>query len=260
MKTFFSALPVEVETTFDLYSVSFIRFCFPEVKWTDFGPRWVRAGRRSFFNGMGYNLSEVLNKDDPEDAKGVTREQRIDYLIATCGLMKENSDAFSSMDCDYLVPTLKERVYSNYFGKSDKKLYTVYNKNDQPVSNVVMQISPKNDYHCVELLYDREVGFDSGTGIISGSIEPWDVVCFAILPEIIDVQQQGNVLDVKLRKNLSAAKLKLYVDIDDGKNKGEIVQLKSGEARIDLGKYKGKRLIIKLFDGEYMTDERIVQL
>jgi len=259
-KTFYTGSPVPTYETFDLYSISYIRFCLPQAKWTDHGPMFANAGRRTFFNGMGYNISEVLNKNDCEEAKAVTEAQRIDYLIATCQLMRQNSDAFSSVDCDFLVPTLKEKVYANYFPTNDKKLYTLYNKSDSVINETVIMIERGEDYHCVELLYDKEVFFDNRIGTVSMRINPWEVVCLARLPEILQLDRNGGILDIKLSHSLKAPSLKVFVDYDDGKNQGQTVKLHNNLARINLTQFTGKRLIIKLFEGSYLIDERILRI
>jgi hypothetical protein len=260
MKTFYQDLPPFVEETFDLYSVSFVRFMTPEVKWTDFGPRWIYGARRAFFNGMGYNISEVTNKNDDAAAQKITKEQRVNYLIATCQLMKECSDVFSSTDCRCLVPTLQEHVYANYFGANGKKFYTLYNKNDGQVQGQIIKTEGGSGYHCVELLYDTEVGYNAQDGIVTLAVGPWDVVCVARLPNIMSLERQGSTLDVTLKKSVNGGVIKLYVDTDDGKKEGERIDVRNDLARINLANYKGKKLIIKLFEGNYLTDEQIVQV
>ena len=260
MKTFNQDLPPMVEDTFDIYSVSFVRFMFPEVRWTDFGPRWIHGARRAFFNGMGYNLSEVTNKNDDEAAQKITKEQRVDYLIATCQLMKESSDVFSSTDCRCLVPTLQDRVYANYFGANGKKFYTLYNKNDAQVQGQIIKTEGGSGYHCVELLYDNEVEYNAQNGVASPAVGPWDVVCVARLPNVMSLERQGDTLDVTLRKSVNGGFLKLYVDTDDGKKPGERIEIQNDLARINLANYHGKRLIIKLFEGGYLLDEQIIVL
>ena len=260
MKTFYTGMPVPVYDTFDLYSVSFMRFCLPEVKWTDHGPMFANAGRRTFFNGMGYNISEVLNKNDCEEAKAVTEAQRINYLIATCQLMKQNSDAFSSLDCDFLMPTMNDKVYANYFSAKEKVLYTIYNKNDSTINEPIIKVEPGKGFHCVELLYDDEVSFDEQSGTVTMEIGSWEVVCLARLPKILQIERSGNVVDIKLSRSLAGPLLKVFVDYDDGRKEGENVRIHNDRARIDLNKYQGQRLIIKLFEGNYLIDEKIVKI
>lgn len=260
MKTFYQDLPPVVEDTFDLYSVSFVRFMFPEVKWKDFGPRWIHGARRAFFNGMGYNLSEVENKNDDENAKKITKEQRVDYLIATCQLMKETSDVFSSTDVRCLVPTLQEKVYANYFGANDKKFYTLYNKNDSKIDGKVLKLASDSNKHWVELLYDEPVVYDSVSQTVSASIRPWDVICLAQFCDIIDIQQSDKTIDVRLKSDLAEPAIKVFGDIDDGRAIGNGVEIINDVARIDLGEYNCKKLIIKLYDGKYLADEKIVNL
>jgi hypothetical protein len=174
--------------------------------------------------------------------------------------MKESSDVFSSVDCRCLVPTLQENVYANYFGANGKKFYTLYNKNDSPIQGQLIKTEGGGSYHGVELLYDNEIEYDGQSGITAMTVKPWDVVCVAKLPRIMSLEQQGSILDITLQKSVNGGFLKLYVDTDDGKNPGERIDVQHDLARIDLAHYQGKRLIIKLFEGGYLLDERIVDL
>ncbi|MHB0947249.1 MAG: hypothetical protein ACYC3B_08755 [Sedimentisphaerales bacterium] len=257
MKTFYQDLPI-IEDTFDIYSVSFVRFIFPEVRWTDFGPRWIYGSRRALFNGMGYNISEVINKNEDANARNITQEQRLNYLVTTCQLMKETSDVFSSTDVRCLVPTLQKKVYANYFGANGKKFYTIYNKNDSQVQGQLIKTESGSGYHCVELLYDEEAVYDEASGKASLSILPWDVVCLARLPKVLEIKRQNGMIDIVVKRNVKDGIVKIYTDDDNGINTGEKFTIRNNSVKIDAGKYQGKRLIIKLFEGGYLLDEKII--
>jgi hypothetical protein len=258
MKTFYQDLTLEFEQTFNIYDVSFVRFLVPDVKWTDFGPRWIYGSRRAFFNGIGYNISEVTNKTDPEKSQQVTKEQRLDYLIRTCQLLKENGDAFSSMDCKPLVPTLPQQVYANYFGTDTKKIYTIYNKNGSDISGPVINGQNGQNYHFIELLYDEEASYDPVSDSVSLSISPWDVVCIAKLPKLLQIENKDGKIVIKTKRNIKDSIVKILDCDDDGKNIPDEYKLQNGKVVIDAGKYQNKHLIIKLFVNDYLADERIL--
>jgi hypothetical protein len=257
-QTFSSTLPSGRQDHFDLYSVSFLRFMFPEVKYAEHGSNFEDGARRAFFSGIGRLRSAADGIKDEQTGQAVTVQQQLDYSVATGQVMKENGDAFSSLTPECLVPTLRAGVYANRFPAKSKVLYTLYNKNDQAVEGEIMMAPPGTGYHGVELLYDREVSFDKASGIISLAIGPWEVVCVARLPEVLRLKRQKDFLVIEVRGRGASPGLKLLVDQDSGRERGREVEIRNKVARIDLRPYAGRRLIIKLFEGNYLADERIV--
>ena len=75
----------------------------------------------------------------------------------------------------------------------------------------------------------------------------WAVVCRARLPKLPELERQGNVLDIKLKRSVFAPAIKAFVDYDDGVKEGQAVRLHNNIARIDTGQFAGQRLILKFF-------------
>ncbi|MHB9070830.1 MAG: DUF6259 domain-containing protein [Sedimentisphaerales bacterium] len=244
---------------FNMYSLCFFRFLFPEVKYTEHATD-VDAMRRALFSGVG--LVSPLRGDITNDLTGqtVTGEQQMDYQIAVCKLMKENGDVFAGLNPEMLVSTMKDNVFANCFPLATKAIYTIYNKNNSPVEGQIIKAELKTNYHCVELLYDNEVEFDEKTGIISMPISSWEIVCVAQFPNIMEVNSGNDILTIKLNKKISAPSLRIVTDVDSGKEKVPQQEIVENKIQIKLSEYKCGKLIIKLFDGNYLVDERIIKL
>lgn len=248
------------QEVFDNYSLYFVRFVVPEVKCFAYGPNFADGARRSFFNAVGYNWSDMQDIKDPDTGRVITVAEQLDYLAAVGGLFKENGNAFSSLQPECLVPTLKKNLFANYFPTGSKALYTLYNKNDVNFSGPVIKTKPGSGYHCVELLYDNEATFDSRTGIVSMSVPAWEVVCLAKFPQILKVSQSKNAINVTLSGKVSVPSIRIVLDQDTGKEEGRKITVTNNKATINLKDYQAKRLIIKLFSGKYLADERIVEM
>lgn len=254
--------PSQKNDYFDLYSTNFFHFLFPEVKLTEFAVSFKDGARRAFFNGLGIikNTVEAGAFTDETTGRIVSVDQQLDYFTVTGALMKENGDAFSSLSMECLVPTLQKNIFANQFPAKDKTLYTLYNKNDQKIAGPVLRATPAAGYHCVELLYDNEVSFDPKTGDISASIPSWEAVCIAKFPEMMEVNQdKNNVISVKVTGKLSAPSLRIFLDRDTGKEKGKEIILKNNRATVDLKELRSRKIILKLFEGNYLCDERVVE-
>jgi len=245
---------------FDNYSLYFVRFVVPEVKCFAYGPNFADGARRSFFNAVGYNWSDMQDIKDPDTGRVITVAEQLDYLAAVGGLFKENGDAFSSLHPECLVPTLKENLLANRFPTASKALYTLYNKNDAKAEGPILKVGPGSGYHCVELLYDNEAGLDSKTGIVSLSVPAWEVVCLARFPEILKISRGKNTVNLDLSGKISAPSIRIILDQDTGKEEGRKIPLAGNKATLNLKDYQAKRLIIKLFSGKYLADERIVEM
>ena len=102
--------------------------------------------------------------------------------------------------------------------------------------------------------------YDEQSGTVSMGINPWEVVCLARLPKILQLERREKTLDIRLKQSFQYPSLKVLVDYDDGKEQGQCIKIHNDRARIDLSQFTGERLIIKLFNNGYLIDERIIKL
>ncbi|MBI3923128.1 MAG: hypothetical protein HY318_17035, partial [Armatimonadetes bacterium] len=234
---------------FDAYPIYFLRFYFPEVWFADWGTGDYAPGWRwSFFNGIG------------------TCRWPNEYTARTGRVMQENAEAFASLHPEPMVETEKEGVYANRFPTESKTVHTVYNRNEDAVSGPLLKVSHKRGCHYVELLSGREVSFETkryGRGqlaLLSFEVPAQEVVAVARLPKLLDVQENGKRLTVRLVGQVRRPRLVLLTT-DDPDDMGKPVTLRSGRAEIDPAKVELPKgwSRLKLFAGDELADETTVE-
>ncbi len=245
---------------FDYYGVNFLRFIFPEAKLTEFGQWFKYGGRRAFFSGVASNITPAGGAVlDPQTGLPIfTESQEYEYYIATTQTLKEVADAISSTNPECLINTLQSSVWANKFPAAGKTVYTLYNKSDNHIYGDVLSTPVEAGYHCVELLYDNEVPYDTATGKIAASINPWEVVCVAKFQNLLSLSKSGSYLTITVPGSVTSPTVRILATEDNGKELGDELQLVSGSVTINLDQFNGEKIVIKLFDGSYLADERTV--
>lgn len=107
-------------------------------------------------------------------------------------ILREYDDAFSSRDCEPLVPTLARGVYGNRFSASEKTIYTLYNATGHTFYGPVLRLDTKRGEHVVELLHGKPLDGND----VSLYLERENVACLIKLPSRIKVQRTENTVDV----------------------------------------------------------------
>jgi len=236
------------EQYYDENSLNYFRFCFPEFKLAEWGPSddWEN---RTFFNGIGicdYPLS------------GVTQQ--------TGQVLKENGDAFASLNPEPLIATKIVKVLANKFPVAAKTVYTIYNKNSTDFNNVpVIEVERRAGYHYIELYNDSNtigVQQSDGNDILSFSIKAKKVLCVAQLPQIISASKVGNTVNVLLSQSSGDEMLAVLFNYDSstwGFGRGIVVPLTAGQGQFTMpAEHLNAKIILKLFRGELLLDELIM--
>ena len=251
-QTFYKGAFPFAEKHFDRHSLNYFRFCFPEFKLATWGTS-DDGPRRCFFNGIGIDW-------------GVGQ---VDYLRRTGRVLKENGDAFATLDPEPLVDTLVDNVLANKFPIEGKTLFTIYNKNDHPVAEELLEVTPSPDHHYVELFHDREIEYRNELfrikDILKPSIAPREVLCIAVLPRIIQTEKHATHIDVTLKQPVDHPRLIAFANQDTSHlndQPGLTLELDQAAARLDLTQFPQllNKVIIKLFQGNYLTDEAVITI
>jgi len=236
---------------FDENSLHYFRFCFPEFKlaaWYDddcVGQTEYRSNR-CLFNGIG----------------------RFGLQGRAAQVMKENGDAFASLKPEPLVETKIRNVLANKFPTAGKTVYTIYNKTEKAIDKEIIEVDSKKGYHFVEMLYDNDIKSTLAPAeskeVLKLQIKSNDVVCVGQLPQILQTKQQGKKLMISLNRDVKNATLAAFLNEDTshfGLKDAKIIALKNGRAVVNPRKLFGGsgKLILKLFQGEILLDEMIVQ-
>jgi hypothetical protein len=90
------------------------------------------AVKQVFFNGDGFWL-----QGEPDNW---WQQEALQVLRRCIAILREHADAFSSDDCEPLVPTLVAGVFANRFSSPRKTVWTLYNANYRSVSGEVLAV------------------------------------------------------------------------------------------------------------------------
>jgi hypothetical protein len=164
------------------------RFVFPEhrlfvISRHAVGDDRLRITQRGFFNGMGWVVWQdifglVLTYAPAEAA-----------LLRKCAtLLRQHRAALWSPQPTPLIDTLQPGVYANEFPAATKRLWTLYNGNDEavggPLGAPLLQITPRPGWHLVDIWHDEAVIPDA-EGRITVRLEPRSVGAVVELPQHI---------------------------------------------------------------------------
>jgi len=231
---------------FDDLSLNYFRFCFPEFKLAEWGGS-SESPKRCFFNGMGIDWG-VGNSD---------------YLRKTAQVMKENGDAFATLNPEPLVETKLKKVLANKFRTDTKTLYTIYNKTDAVIDAEILEVEPHIGYHWVEMMYDNEIAVRQELmrtkDVLAMKIGANDVVCAVKFPKTISVEIKQDKLEIRLNNAPAEAKLFAYYNQDTSElldNKAVSIDIQNGQGALTIAQ-KGK-IILKLMNKDQIIDEVIV--
>ncbi|MEN6497171.1 MAG: DUF6259 domain-containing protein [Thermoguttaceae bacterium] len=171
-------------------------------------------------------------------------------------IIRENDDAFSSRDCEPLVPTLVPHVYANRFHGGEKTIYTLYNATGHTFYGPALRLDVQPGEHVVELLSGREVERTATAegSVVSLYLERDNVACLVKLPIRMTVKRAGNVVDVTVRDPNPAWQVTLC-DADGQ----PLVSRPAGNGSVQLNlaeQPKGAKpaVCVKLLDGKRLVD------
>lgn len=142
-------------------------------------------------------------------------------------IYKDNEDVYASRDCEALVPTLAKRVYANRFTAGSKTFFHLYNASGNGYSGPVLKLAKPAEHHVFDMLNYKELAAEGSTPTVELSLKNDDVACIAILPALLEVKRDGDLLRVSSKVKRDAQKLSvcgpdggplLYQDLKDGEN------------------------------------------
>ena len=115
-------------------------------------------------------------------------------------ILKDNSDAFGSLNPTPLIPTLMPMVYVNKFPADNKTVYTVYNSKKVDISGDILAVETIKGYHFVDLYNYSQVRTieKDGKTIVPIKLAARSVTCIAHLPRIAEVKVGEDKVNVRL--------------------------------------------------------------
>ncbi len=215
----------------------------------------------SFFNGYGTELN-IFGPGEPSWV-----EEQYKYLGRTSRILRENSSAFTSGIYTPLIKTNRDSIWVNEWKSPSKTIYTIYSLVPQGFNSPLIKTEYSDSVHYVSLWHHRELKPLNGLLQVEtnsfhqkylGTNNEGEVDCIAVFPKLLKTNLNGNNL---LISSLKGTTIKVWAS-KPAYDKSPL-QLKPGDHELNLykqfGTYEGD-LIIQLFEGDELIDERILQL
>ncbi|WP_188504914.1 formylglycine-generating enzyme family protein [Parapedobacter pyrenivorans] len=216
----------------------------------------------AFFNGYGTELNIFA----PGQPDWVDEQYR--YLGRTTRILRENTYNFLSRDYIPLIPTLVDSVYANKWSLPDKILYTLYSIKPEGFNAPLLEVTPTEGTHFVDLWNNEEVEpvMQDGHQYLPAKIHAFDrfdlgtnnegeVGCIAQLPMLLTVSLDNNTLHIHADKG---QQINVWAGAPDYEKKP--VELTSGSHELDIfehfGRHEGK-LVVQLLEDGILLDQRV---
>ena len=167
-------------------------------------------------------------------------------------MLKDNADAFGSLEAEPMIATRIPRVYGNRFPAGHKTVYTLYNAASQAARGPLLALPTRAEYHWVDLYRYAEVATarEADQTVVSLALEPRSVTCVAHLRKQCDVIRQGSEVVVQTRGHHEGARVRIA---DLFGKKVAVGTIQNGRCKLSLPPDTG-RLLCKLYQDKYLVD------
>ncbi|HRJ30532.1 MAG TPA: SUMF1/EgtB/PvdO family nonheme iron enzyme [Cyclobacteriaceae bacterium] len=229
----------------------------------------------AFFNGYGTEINQFA-PGHPE-----WEEEQYRFLGRTTRILRENNSAFTSFDWTPLVPTLRDSIWVNDWPARDisiytifrpkKTIYTIFSLKPEGYQGALFEIDQEAGYHYVDLWHHEEIipvvvnnrfyaqaKLEAFNSYELGTNNEGSVSCIAKLPQLLRVSFRNNHLSIEAGKG---TEIRLWAGTPSyGKEYQTLPREKHDLFLPDyIGRYEGK-VVIQLFDGDELADERVINI
>jgi formylglycine-generating enzyme required for sulfatase activity len=214
----------------------------------------------AFFNGYGTEINQFAA------GHPAWEEEQYRFLGRTSRILRENTDLFTRAFTP-LLPTLRDTVWVNRWGDSDKVLYTIYSARSEGLQGPLFEVKSEAGYHFTDLWNGRElepIRIKDKT-YLEVTIEGFD-------PRWLGTNNEGSVGCVGRFRNLLriyASENRIMIEADEGDEiriwKGlpayssAYRSLTPGRHSLllaDLWDRSDGQLVVQLFDKGLLIDQR----
>lgn len=243
-QTFYMGAFPFTEKYYDQNKICYFRFYYPEFKLAEWGSSKLHP-KRCLFNGMGMDMGGFPDTD-------------IQRLYARA--MKENGDAFASLEPEPIIPTTVDGLIANRFPAVRKMIYTFFNTSDQELTGSVKEVPVITDLHYVELLRDNPVDMDAD-GRAKLSVKAKDVALLGCFPRLLAAEWQGR--DIVITFPAASGEKVIICEHEDDSHfhapRGKSTTVTAADGKV-VYHYRDRnaKIIIKLLKDDYLVDEVIL--
>ncbi len=229
----------------------------------------------AFFNGYGTEINQ-FPPGHPE-----WEEEQYRFLGRTTRILRENNACFTSDEWTPLIPVLRDSIWVNQWPARDrsiytvfrpkKTLYTIFSLKPEGYKGALFEIEQEAGYHYVDLWHHEEmfpvainkklyanVKLEAFNNYELGTNNEGAAGCIARLPQLLRASLKGNYLNLEATKG---SEIRLWAGNPAYDN--DYHRLVRSTHKLFLpdyfGRYEGK-VVIQLFDGDELADERIIYI
>ena len=224
-----------------------------------------RDSALSFFNGHGVEF-QLFVSPELDWVQDMYR-----FTGNTVRILRENSDNFQTADWNPLLPTAIDSIWVNEWPLNNKIVYTIYSLRPEGYRGVLFEANPGNGFHYVDLWNHREATIRQigSKYLVVADIEGFPaeylgtdaeaaVGAFARFPELLTITENNHELDIT---SDTEGTLKIWHG-SPSYDKQPVYEASGTQHAISLKKLRANQyegdLVIQLFDGNMLADERIV--
>ena len=229
----------------------------------------------SFFNGYGVEIN-TMRPGRPEWIR-----EEFTYLGRTTRILRENKEAFTNGSFEPLLPTLIDSVYVNRWDAMAKRIFTIYSVNPKGCNGKLFELTDPSgnqpaakivgNYHYVDLWNHEEIKpvIENDRVFIPVKIDAFDaawlntrregnVGCIAVFTNDLYVDQKGSILTFR-GNDLSSDKIVLTGENPSYHSKQFVYPATTSSVDYrTLFTGPIKKIVIRLFTGPDLVDERVV--
>lgn len=230
----------------------------------------------SFFNGYGTELN-IFRNGKPQE----WLDEQYKYLGRTSRILRENSDLFHSKNYIPLIPTSHDKIYVNHWIPSvsviKTEIYTIFSLIPEGYKNLLFEVQSHENEHFIDLWHHKELKpvlkdgkycieaeTDAFNASWLGTNNEGEVDCIAKFPNFLKYSYQihRDILNVSTEKGTS---IKIWAGKPSYEKQAfltfEVGEKKQFETRLFEASagFEGK-IIMQLFDGKTLIDERIFEI